>query len=160
MDVDTSFECHSSHFHLIAAIDTILQRSKITWYWRHVKGHQDDHHGPLDRWSTNNVEMDHAAKTRVDLDVLAGNTQYPGKLNRERWSLHLAQQKCPLLSIKPEVHRKVNANLDTQLVQWIQGSKLCKYWVDHNILPSCSSSTVDWEAIRAAWQKKPFLRHQ
>eukprot|EP00957_Ditylum_brightwellii_P178786 13618631-Ditylum_brightwellii.AAC.1 len=68
MDADTSFECHSSHFHLIAAIDTILQYSKITWYWRHVKGHQDEHHSLLDRWSAINVEMDNAAKTRVDLD--------------------------------------------------------------------------------------------
>eukprot|EP00957_Ditylum_brightwellii_P055456 4201564-Ditylum_brightwellii.AAC.1 len=113
MGVDTSFECCSSHFHLIAAIGTIIQRSKITWYWRHVKGHQADHQGPLDRWSTINVEMDHAAKTKVDLDILAGNKPYPGKLNKERWSLHLVQQKFPLLTIKPEAHRKVNTNLDT-----------------------------------------------
>eukprot|EP00957_Ditylum_brightwellii_P209052 15360054-Ditylum_brightwellii.AAC.1 len=58
--------------------------------------------------------------------------------------------------MKPEARRKINTNLDTQLVQWIQGSKLCKYWVDHKIFPFSSSSTVDWEAIGAAQQKNHF----
>eukprot|EP00957_Ditylum_brightwellii_P181535 13827985-Ditylum_brightwellii.AAC.1 len=49
MDAETSFECCSSHFHLIAAINAILQCSKIIWYWKHVKGRQDVYHSPLDR---------------------------------------------------------------------------------------------------------------
>eukprot|EP00957_Ditylum_brightwellii_P192155 14627286-Ditylum_brightwellii.AAC.1 len=64
MDSNTSYSCHSAHFSLITAIDNLISKSPIEWFLRHVKGHQDYHHGPLNRWATLNVEMDGLAKTR------------------------------------------------------------------------------------------------
>eukprot|EP00957_Ditylum_brightwellii_P068418 5194624-Ditylum_brightwellii.AAC.1 len=48
----------------------MINSSPITWHWRHVRGHQDDHFGPLDRWASLNVECDNAAKARRDYDIL------------------------------------------------------------------------------------------
>ena len=39
--------------------------------YRHVKGHQDNEAGPLDRWATLNVEMDKCAK-EFRLEAYAG----------------------------------------------------------------------------------------
>jgi len=50
------------HFDRIRAMQTKLVRSPITWTFKHVQAHQDDHYGPLDLWATWNVEMDLLAK--------------------------------------------------------------------------------------------------
>jgi hypothetical protein len=50
------------HLDLIVAIRRMIKASPLKWKFRHVKGHQDDYAGPLDRWAALNVEMDSLAK--------------------------------------------------------------------------------------------------
>eukprot|EP00957_Ditylum_brightwellii_P035984 2726366-Ditylum_brightwellii.AAC.1 len=54
MSPDVSFSSLSSQFDLISAIDAAINKSPLTWHWRHVKGHQDNNQGPLDRWASLN----------------------------------------------------------------------------------------------------------
>ena len=55
LDQFSSFYCTSNHFDILTAIHKITEESNITWIWRHVKVHQDDHMGPLDIWASLNV---------------------------------------------------------------------------------------------------------
>eukprot|EP00957_Ditylum_brightwellii_P198713 15145900-Ditylum_brightwellii.AAC.1 len=54
MSAETSFSALSSQYDIVSAIDSELNNSPLTWKWRHVKGHQDDLIGPLDRWASLN----------------------------------------------------------------------------------------------------------
>lgn len=48
-DWENKWLLKTPHLDLILAIQTMLQTSKIQWQFRHVKGHQDDFVGPLDK---------------------------------------------------------------------------------------------------------------
>ena len=52
----TRYSCLSYHFDLILATDHNILKSPLTYFWRHVKGPQDDQTGLLDRRATFNVE--------------------------------------------------------------------------------------------------------
>eukprot|EP00957_Ditylum_brightwellii_P132879 10133269-Ditylum_brightwellii.AAC.1 len=45
-----------------------MKNSPISWEWQHIKGHQDDYSGLLDRFATLNVEMDKRAKAKRSED--------------------------------------------------------------------------------------------
>eukprot|EP00957_Ditylum_brightwellii_P193007 14695517-Ditylum_brightwellii.AAC.1 len=64
MATDVSFSPLSSQFDIVSAIDHAINISPIPWRWRHVKGHQDNYIGPLDRCASLNVKCDGAAKAR------------------------------------------------------------------------------------------------
>eukprot|EP00957_Ditylum_brightwellii_P074761 5681802-Ditylum_brightwellii.AAC.1 len=48
MGEDTIYSCCSAQFSLILDIDNKLKMNLLNWRWRHMKGHQDDHIGPLE----------------------------------------------------------------------------------------------------------------
>ena len=62
MDPNKKFSGLSNHFDPISDIKHKLKVSPIQWFWRHIKGHQDDHLGPLDRWYSLNVICAKVAK--------------------------------------------------------------------------------------------------
>ena len=64
MEYNTIYSCLSNHFKLIAAIDHNILKYTLIWYWRHVKGHQDDQTVPLYRWSSLNLEYETVAKKK------------------------------------------------------------------------------------------------
>lgn len=76
MTANLMFNSLSNHFNLISAIDHRLEKSLLEWYWRHVKGHQDNHVGPLDRWASLNVECNTAAKERWAANARNWASQY------------------------------------------------------------------------------------
>ena len=87
MESKTRYSCLSNYFDLISAIDHKTLKSPLTWFFRHIKGHQNDQIGPLDRWATLNVECDTEAK-KWDLDQEAGfiTTRYHN-IQDENWRL-------------------------------------------------------------------------
>jgi hypothetical protein len=52
-------------YNLLGAIFHLRRRSKITWSYRHVKGHQDDQSSDLDLWAQRNIKMDQWAKDHI-----------------------------------------------------------------------------------------------
>ena len=72
MDSETRYSCLSNQFDLISEIYHKILNSPLTWFWQHVKGHQDDQTGPLERWATINVECDTQAKDKWKLDQEEG----------------------------------------------------------------------------------------
>ena len=61
---ETSFYRRHNHVDIISDIYHKLRSSPLIWSCRHIKGHQYYHIGPLDRWSTLNVEFDSVANDR------------------------------------------------------------------------------------------------
>ena len=68
LDIETTFYCKANQFDVITVIDSKLEASPIQCKWRHIKDHQDDHIGTLDRWATLNVECDQPEKKRCLTD--------------------------------------------------------------------------------------------
>jgi len=54
-----------SNYDLIGAIYHMRKMSKVSWTYRHVKGHQDKTSSDLDEWATQNVRMDTLAKQHL-----------------------------------------------------------------------------------------------
>ena len=70
-------------------IDSKLHESLIQWNWRHTKGNQDSHSGPLYKWEKLNFECYQSAKERWYLDQ--DPTQQPApknKLGNDFWRLY------------------------------------------------------------------------
>eukprot|EP00957_Ditylum_brightwellii_P068969 5234216-Ditylum_brightwellii.AAC.1 len=86
MSVNTSFSSLSSQFDLLSAIDKAIYESPISWHWRHMKGHQDNYIGPLDRWATLNVLCDSAAKGRRRYDI-ENPPLLQEEIDGEMWSI-------------------------------------------------------------------------
>jgi hypothetical protein len=146
MAEETSYSCQSNQFDIISAIDKMICDSPITWHWRHVKGHQDNTIGPLDRWASLNIEMDTAAKARRVIDEqdppLIQHT-----IEHEMWRIYKQDSKG---------FTKISTKLDENLLEHIEGSALGKYLVNHFILSKKSLEEVDWDSLRKAREKKAF----
>ena len=54
MDMDRYiyFYYKFNNFSMLSEINSKIQKSPIQWNWRHVKGHQENYFGPLNRWAT------------------------------------------------------------------------------------------------------------
>ena len=75
-DLHRQVSTKTPHYDLVVATRRIIQRStQLTWYYRHVRSHQDDIRAmdELDRWETLNVEVDDAAKTHLRVNYDAPN---------------------------------------------------------------------------------------
>ena len=68
MDPNTQFSCLLNHFDLILSINNKLQDRLIQWFWNYIKGNQDYHLGPLDRYYTMNIDCDTTAKYWCTID--------------------------------------------------------------------------------------------
>ena len=58
VDIETSYLCLSNRFYLILTIDKRILKSPLTWYWRHIKGHQENQARSLDIWAILNLDFD------------------------------------------------------------------------------------------------------
>ena len=68
MESETSYSYLSNHFDFIPTIDHKILKSTLTWFWSHVKGHQDDKTGTLYRWDTLNVDRNKGEKKECILE--------------------------------------------------------------------------------------------
>jgi hypothetical protein len=144
---ENNFSCQSSQYDIISAIDQYIQDSNITWQWLHVKGRQDDFYGPLDCWSTLNVEMDELAKKRQASDV-ADNTHIQHDIKNELWQVYTGVPIQRQL-ILPSKHKVCNS-LNEEIKLILEGNKIKKYWTDHRMIPDSAVESIDWPAISKA----------
>ena len=112
MGCKTRYLCLSNQFDLISVINHRIIKDPLTWSWIHVKGHQDDQTGPLDRWASLNVECDTAAKQKRKQDQKAGfsKEQYHN-IQYENWRLFTSVPTALDGKIKTALGYKVSTNL-------------------------------------------------
>ena len=131
------------HLDLIAAGRKLIQQSPLQWKFRHVKGHQDDFVGPLDRWATLNVEMDMLAKAHWARSVTLGRSS--SSIHCEPWSVWYQQVKL------------VSPIRDT-IYEIIHGPPLDAYWLSRKRFLLASLPFYDWEALEDATRPLPLTR--
>jgi hypothetical protein len=75
-----------SNYDLLFATRTLWAHSPLTWTFKHIRGHQDDHlpQDKLDRWAKLNIEMDMKAKKHIPI---ARRSPRHYLLSAEPWSL-------------------------------------------------------------------------
>eukprot|EP00957_Ditylum_brightwellii_P130197 9932050-Ditylum_brightwellii.AAC.2 len=123
MDKSAHFASRSSQSYIIQAIKAKLRASSITWHWQHIKGNQDGHMGPLDRFESFNIEMDQLAKIRRAKDEV-NNPPTQLSIVWEQWTIttNVVQPTgscCNILAGK-----KVSTNLMAKLKKATEGKLL------------------------------------
>ena len=121
-----------SSFDLIHQIRREIQASPLTWTWRHVKGHQDQHtrFDALDWRSQLNVEMDSLAKAYWNATFTDRTTFYDADPTMWRLS-HSGRQFSSL-------DRKL-------LYELCHGPPLRAYWRKKYNLSEVAINTIDWK---------------
>jgi hypothetical protein len=77
-------------YDLLGPIFYLRRRSKITWSYRHVKGHQDDQSSDLDLWAQRNIKMDQWAKDHIQI---AKHSSRHFNIPGEPWQLWAKDRK-------------------------------------------------------------------
>ena len=127
---------------LLQACRHQLNVSLIQWTPRHVRGHQDTHHGTLDEWAISNIDCDLRANERRE----QGEATPPHiLLSGETWRLR----------INGEV---INSNIAETLSEHCSKDEAYDYWVERGrIAPNCKDK-VDWSALKRATSIIPTSR--
>jgi hypothetical protein len=114
-----------------------LATSRVTWKFRHVQGHQDDHvsYNTLDLWGRLNVEMDTLAKAYWN-DTYANTPTFYAVANHG-WSLWIGQRKLSSWNRQALYnHAKSRAILD--------------HWSQRRSIPNHLIHSINWEAGQLA----------
>lgn len=77
-------------YDLLGAIFHLRRLSKITWSYRHVKGHQDDQSSDLNLWAQHNIKMDQWAKNHIQI---AKHSSRHFNIPGEPWQLWAKDKK-------------------------------------------------------------------
>ena len=132
-----------SDFDLLHDIRAFIQSSPITWKWKHIYGHQDQHQlfSTLDRYAQVNVQMDFLAKKYWSAQVSRYQPYYP--VSPFAWSLWFD---------------------DIRYSQWdkdriytdIMSPSLQQHWRQRRSIPS--STSIAWSPACAALKQGPLFR--
>ncbi len=125
------------HHDLIHEIRHKIAASRITWNFRHVRGHQDKHVPIhlLDIWGQLNCEMDGLAKTYWNDTHMSVLPFYPH--STFGWSTWIAERKL--------------SSWDRQsLYEHCRSPAILKHWSTRRKIPSNLIRSIDWEACHRA----------
>jgi len=143
-DLHRQVSTKTPHYDLVVATRRIIQRStQLTWYYRHVRSHQDDirEMDELDRWETLNVEVDDAAKTHLRADYDAPNPRI------------IIQDSPWMLSIDD---KKIVRKLKEQIYSHVHLPELKAYWLKKERFTEETFEQVDWKATSHAMRNLPI----
>ena len=127
---------------LISAIHFHRQKSRISWRYVHIRGHQDTHQR-IDQlpWVAQlNVEMDTNAKNRIK-DTLRHPHQSP--IPGEAWSLWIDDTK-------------ITGNMTNILYDHVHRQDVTDYWEAKPDIHTPFSAAADWEAVGLAMRASPL----
>jgi hypothetical protein len=122
----------------------MIKASPLKWKFRHVKGHQDDYAGPLDRWAALNVEMDSLVKAHW-LTATEGDYLPVQAIKFEPWSVWAADVKF----IHPIKH---------DMYSHIHNPILDEYWHSRDRYQPATQDNWDWQALADAMKKTTITR--
>ena len=147
-DTSRSITADKNHYDLLWAIRSKLEDSRISWHFRHVKGHQDDtgYLENLDIWAQLNVEMDTAAKLYW-AETAGVQSPTVHQLDEEPFSVWLQGTKLAM-------------NLWEQLYEYIHDQIARNYWIKRGRLTTDNVSRVDWEGAGAAMKASSLARRK
>ena len=131
------------HLDLIHSIRTMIKLSPLQWKFRHVKGHQDDFVGPLDRWENLNVEMDQLAKDYWSTEN--GKILEDQSIRYEPWSIWSTKGKF-ITPMRGKIYNCIHQPL------------LDKYWHHRKRFKKEDHSAYDWEGLADAMKRQPLTR--
>jgi hypothetical protein len=121
------------HHDLIHEICRKIAASKLTWKFRHVRGHQDKHtsYQFLDMWGQMNVKMDSLAKVYWNETSASTLPFYPS--STFGWTLWTGS--CKLSSWDRQ-----------NLYNHAQSTKILQHWSERRNIPHNLITNIDWEA--------------
>jgi hypothetical protein len=128
-----------SNYDLLFAIRNLWAYSPLTWKFRHVKGHQDDHspHEKLDRWAKLNVEMDKRAKQHMEI---AKRSPRHFMIAAEPWSIWYHG-------------KKIMSDLTETLYDLVHSDEAKEYWKRKDNLSDTDIDSVNWDLIGVAMKE-------
>ncbi len=131
------------HHDLLSHIRYLIRSSPVSWTFRHVRGHQDDHspYLQLDPWEKLNVDMDGLAKSYWETlsnqpTPIVHVSPYPGQ-----WSLHQGSYRFPSWTTK-------------RATQFYYRAKSALFWNTRLHQPD-SFASYDWRASALAFRRLP-----
>jgi len=128
-------------YDLIGAIYHMRNFSKISWSYRHVKGHQDDVTSDLDVWAQQNARMDAAAKQHIAIaKAMPRHFNIPG----EPWQLWVEG-------------RKITSKIQESIYSAVHRPESEAYW-ENKEGQKDGIALVDWKNIGYAMKKAPRTR--
>jgi hypothetical protein len=130
-----------SNYDMIGAIYHMRKISKVTWTYRHVKGHQDDNGLDLDVWAQQNVTMDARAKQHLSI---ARTTPRHHNIKGEPWQLWVEG-------------RKITAKIQESIYSAVHNPESEAYWGRKEDSPE-NIVLVDWPLIGFAMKQAPKAR--
>ena len=125
------------HHDLIHEIRQKLAVSRLTWKFRHIRGHQDEHisYHLLDMWGQLNVEMDSLAKAYWNETSSSVLPFYP--LSSSGWSLWIGP-------------RKLSSWDRNALYDHAKSTDILEHWIQRRKIPRNMIRSIDWEACQTA----------
>jgi len=130
-----------SNYDMIGAIYHMRKTSKVTWTYRHVKGHQDDNGVDLDVWAQQNVTMDARAKKHLST---AQSTPRHHNIKGEPWQLWVEG-------------RKITSKIQESIYSAVHHPESEAYWGRKEDSPA-NIALVDWPLIGFAMKQAPRSR--
>jgi hypothetical protein len=129
-------------YDLVGAIYHLRKISAVSWTYRHVKGHQDDHSSDLDNWAQLNVQMDSRAKAHLSV---ARSSSRHYNVEGEPWQLWIQD-------------RKVTLDIHTNLYTAIQEKDSLDYWNTKCDAGAAATQEVDWPLLGRSMKAIPRSR--
>ncbi len=125
------------HHDLIHDIRMKISNSRITWKFRHVRGHQDKHlsYQLLDKWGQLNVEMDSLAKAYWNDTHNNAHNFYP--LSNYGWSIWIGK-------------RKLSTWNRSALYNHAQATDILAHWSKRRNIPQRLIHSIAWDAGKDA----------
>ena len=156
MDSETIYSCLSNHYDLIYTVDHKILKYPLTWYWRHVKDHQDDQTVTLDRWFSLNVECDSAANQKWKEDQKSGFPKLQShNIQYENWKLFTNTPTNTYGKRYTDLGNKVSTNLKDSIDNATFNKPLLALWHKIDTLHESSQTIIYWEALKLATKKVP-----
>jgi hypothetical protein len=136
-------------FDLLSDIRAKLAKSKITWKWRWIRGHQDDNKAfkDLDKWAQWNTEVDNIAKAYWVHLVEAKEEAGPQKFGDEGWCLWSGSAKLSRAS-------------KSGLYSHVHNKRILAYWTQKERLTASMIQNIDWNLCARAMLGVPFGRRR
>ena len=132
------------HFDLLLVIHAKLNKSPLTWKYRHVYGHQDELHKDhlsLDKWAVRNIEVDILAKLHREWCAQI-NYVDPVILPGEGWKVQYKGTKivsCVSKSLYKAIHDDIAK----------------EYWQKKMRMSTSLIDSIDWKSQEKALLMKP-----
>jgi hypothetical protein len=128
-----------SNYDLLFAIRTLWANSPLTWTFRHILGHQDDHSSleNLDRWAKLNIEMDSRAKKHMPI---AKHSSRHCMIFAEPWSLWIQGGK-------------IATELSDTIYDLVHSTEAKNYWTNKDNVGEDVMDRIDWESIATAMEE-------